>query len=371
MDRMWALVERDLRRFRRSPTLIFVSMVFPLVQLLVLGYAFGGKLKDLKVGVVDQDHGVQAVKLREMFNAVHANARTFQTIDYHDERAAVDDLRNGRLDAVLDIPPNFSRDVLEKTAPRVALIEDNTDNFIEATLQGVFAPLLGAYNQPATTAARVPTAPTLAVVELYPYVPYIQYLLAGSTVLAIFVSAMIGGGIIYIDDKARGLHEGYLVTPITKFGLIFGFNLAGTIKAVIAGLVLAIFGSLIARIPDPFSPARLAKIALVDLATSLALISMMFLFMVRVNDPLVPRATFGVLNTLLFFPSGAVYPASAFPKWMRAISIADPFTYGVHAFKELMLKNTSLSAVAGDLTFLFLFAALMMAAATALFRRTL
>src|SRR5437762_7557933 len=204
MDRMWALVERDLRRFRRSPTLIFVSMVFPLVQLLVLGYAFGGKLKDLKVGVVDQDRGVQAVKLREMFNAVHANARTFQTIDYHDERAAVDDLRNGRLDAVLDIPPNFSRDVLEKTAPRVALIEDNTDNFIEATLQGVFAPLLGAYNQPATTAARVPTAPTLAVVELYPYVPYIQYLLAGSTVLAIFVSAMIGGGIIYIDDKEIG-----------------------------------------------------------------------------------------------------------------------------------------------------------------------
>jgi ABC-type multidrug transport system permease subunit len=370
MDKMWALVERDLRRFRRSPTLIVVSMVFPLVQLLVLGYAFGGKLKDLKVGVVDQDRGLQAVRLHEMFNAVHANARTFVTIDYTDERAAVEDLRNGRLDAVLDIPPEFSRRVLEKAAPRVALIEDNTDNFIEATLQGVFAPLLGAYNQPAT-APRVPTAPTLDVVELYPYVPYIQYLLAGSAVLAIFVSAMIGGGIIYIDDKARGLHEGYLVTPISKFGLIFGFNLAGTIKAFIAGLVLAVFGSFIAGIPNPLSPSRLAKIALVDLATALALISMMFLLMVRVNDPLVPRATFGVLNTLLFFPSGAVYPASAFPKWMRIISIADPFTYGVHAFKELMLKDTGLAAVAGDLAFLFIFAAVMMASATALFRRTL
>jgi len=48
------------------------------------------------------------------------------------------------------------------------------------------------------------------------------------------VTAMIGGGIIYIDDKARGLHEGYLVTPITKFELIAGFNLAGALKAVIA-----------------------------------------------------------------------------------------------------------------------------------------
>ena len=41
----WAIIERELRRFRRSPILIVVSMVFPLVQLVVLGYAFGGKVK--------------------------------------------------------------------------------------------------------------------------------------------------------------------------------------------------------------------------------------------------------------------------------------------------------------------------------------
>ncbi len=47
---------------------------------------------------------------------------------------------------------------------------------------------------------------------------------------------MIGGGIIFIDDKARGLHEGYLVTPITKLELIMGFNLSGAIKAVLSGI---------------------------------------------------------------------------------------------------------------------------------------
>ena len=75
----WAIIERDLRRFRRSPTLMIVSMVMPLVQLVVLGYAFGGKVKNLEVGVVDQDHGVPAVKLKEMFQAVAANASTFDT----------------------------------------------------------------------------------------------------------------------------------------------------------------------------------------------------------------------------------------------------------------------------------------------------
>jgi ABC-2 type transport system permease protein len=370
MHRILALVERDLRKFMRSPTLIVVSMFFPLVQLVVLGYAFGGKIKHLKVGIVDQDRGVPTVKLREMFMAVAVNARTFETVKYTDPGPAVTDLRNGRINAVLNIPPEFSRRTLAQAAPQVALVEDNTDNFAASALQGVFIELVNTYNQKGGE-PRVPPGVTLSVVELYPYVPYIQYLLPGSIVLAIFVSAMIGGGIIYIDDKARGLHEGYLVTPITKFELILGFTLSGAIKAFMAGLVLTTLGSMVAGIPHPLDPLRLLKLLLVIVTTALALISMMFLLMVRVSDPLVPRAIFGVLNTLLFFPSGAVYPIYGFPTWMKVIATVDPFTYAVHAFKALLLKNTGLVAIAGDLTYLLVFAVVMMLLATALFRRTL
>jgi ABC-2 type transport system permease protein len=189
--------------------------------------------------------------------------------------------------------------------------------------------------------------------------------------MSIFMMVMIGGGIIFIDDKARGLHEGYLVTPITKFELIAGFNLSGTIKAVIAGSVLMTIGAIIAGIPDPLAPLRLFRMLVVIVVTSFALISLMFLLMVRVTDPLVPRATFGVLNTLLYFPSGAVYPQQGFPAWMQVIAKVDPFTYAVDAFKCLMLKNTGFAAITGDLAFLTLFSAVAMTLATRLFRRTL
>src|SRR6202045_3185060 len=88
----------------------------------------------------------------------------------------------------------------------------------------------------------------LEVVELYPYIEYMKYLLPGSITLAMFVSVMIGGGMLYIDDKARGVHEGYLVTPITKSELVAGLNVAGALKAMGAGIVLTILGSLIAGV---------------------------------------------------------------------------------------------------------------------------
>lgn len=369
MDRIWAIVERELRRFRRSPTLIVVSLVFPVVQLVVLGYAFGGNVKHLKLAIVDQDHGLPAVRIREMASAVASGAKTIDTLDYADPGRALQDLRNGRVNGVLTIPPGFSRRVLAKDDPRVALIEDNTDNFVSVALAGSLGGLVAAYDQ--GQAPRVPTQPTLDVVEVYPYVPYIQYLLPGSIVMSIFMMVMIGGGIIYIDDKARGLHEGYLVTPISKLELIAGFNVSGTLKAVLAGSALMVVGSLVAGIPNPLAPLRLLRLFVVIVVTAFALISMMFLMMVRVSDPLLPRAVFGVLNTLLYFPSGAVYPQQGFPGWMQALAVVDPFTYAVHAFKCLLLKNTGFGAIGFDLLFLVLFSAVTMGAATRLFRRTL
>jgi ABC-2 type transport system permease protein len=180
----------------------------------------------------------------------------------------------------------------------------------------------------------------LEIVELYPYIEYMKFLLPGSITLAMFVSVMIGGGMLYIDDKARGVHEGYLVTPITKAELVFGLNGAGAIKAVMTGVVITVIGSLLAGVGTIFHPGTMLGLLVMIVLTSLAFNSMMFLLMVRVEDPLVPRAMFGILNTLLFFPSGSIYPVQAFPAWLRAIAKVDPFTYAVHGFKSLLLKET-------------------------------
>src|ERR1700692_3659267 len=298
---------------------MMASMIFPLVQLIILGNAFGGKIREAKMGVVDEDHGTQAIRIKEAFDAVRANAGTFVAVPYDNEVQAREDVRNGKIQGAVIIPAQYSKMVYEKNHPRIALIVDNSDNFMSSTFEDKMMEVTNSLNEP-DVSPRLLQQTALEVVALYPYIEYIKYLLPGSITLAMFVSVMIGGGMLYIDDKARGVHEGYLVTPITKAELVFGLNGAGAIKAILAGSTLTILGSLIAGLGSSFQPERIAQWFLLVAATSFAFNGMMFLLMVRVEDPLVPRAMFGILNTLLYFPSGAIYPVEAFPVWLRAIA---------------------------------------------------
>jgi ABC-2 type transport system permease protein len=370
MNHMLAIVEREMRKFFRSPALMLVAMIFPLVQLIVLGNAFGGKIRDAKLGVVDQDGGTQALKVREAFDSVHANIRTFEPVYYDSDRQAMEDVRNGKIQGAVVIPPQYSRRVYEENHPRIALVVDNSDNFMSSTLESEMTELTNALNQP-NVEPRILQKTVLDIVELYPYIEYMKYLLPGSITLAMFVSVMIGGGMLYIDDKARGVHEGYLVTPITKTELVFGLNLAGAIKAVLTGVVITLIGSLLAGVSTIFDPKIVFGLVLMILLTSVAFNTMMFLLMVRVEDPLVPRAIFGILNTLLFFPSGSIYPIQAFPLWLRVIAKGDPFTYAVHGFKALLLKETGLVAIWPDMIYLSIFAVVTFSIAVPLFKRTL
>jgi ABC-2 type transport system permease protein len=357
-----AIIEREMRKFFRSPALMMASMIMPLVQLIVLGNAFGGKIRDAKMGIVDEDHGTQAVRIREAFDAVHANMRTFVAIPYDNEVQAREDVRNGKIQGAVIIPAQYSKMVYEKNHPRIALIVDNSDNFMSSTLEDEMTAVTDALNQPDISTR---------LLQQYPYIEYMKYLLPGSITLAMFVSVMIGGGMLYIDDKARGVHEGYLVTPITKTELVLGLNGAGAIKAVMTGVVITLIGALLAGVGTIFSVRTIFGLLVMIVLTSVAFNSMMFLLMVRIEDPLVPRAMFGILNTLLFFPSGSIYPIEAFPAWLRAIARVDPFTYAVHGLKSLLLKETGLGAIVPDMVYLSIFATVTLAAAVPLFKRTL
>jgi ABC-2 type transport system permease protein len=369
-QRVGAIIERELRKFARTPLILVMTLLIPILQLFVLGNAYGGRALHLNVAVVDQDRGPAARRVREGLYALQTNGDMLRPVEYATEAQAAEDVRHGKVQGALVIPAQFSRKVYAGERPHVGLLLDNTDNVLSATLRSL---VVGAVNRATRekTGPRLSAAVSLDAVELYPYVPYMRYMLPGVISLGLFMSAMIGGAILYLDDKQRGVHEGYLVTPITKAELVIAQMISGTIKATAGGVLLAIIGALAAGATSVLQPVRLLALVVLVILVSVSFMSMTSCIVARMNNPIMPRAIFGMLNTILYFPSGAVYPTQGLPGWLRVISRMDPFTYAVHALRVLLLKGAAISVLLPDLLFLALFATVMTAGSVLLFRRTL
>jgi len=370
MNGILAIAERELRKYFRSPLLIFVVMAGPLLQLILMGHAFGGRITGARVGLVDHDHGHQADRLRQAFQILAANVNTFTTVELPDEKTARDLVVSGQLKAALIIPTQFTARVLKGESPRLGLVVDNTDQVVSASLAAKVGEVLAALNGP-PVAPRMAAGIALDTVELYPYVEYIKYLLPGLTTLAIFLSVVFGGVMLYVEDKARGVHEGFLVTPITGFQMVSGIVLAGTVKAATCGTLMALAGSALTGVHLLAHPASLAMILLLVLVSGYTVSTFMFLIVGNIKDPMIPKVLSGLLNTLLYFPSGAIYPVESFPGWLRLLSRINPMTYMVHGFRALMLKDVPAMSILPDVLVLTLIGTLCLVLASRTFKRTL
>jgi len=184
---------------------------------------------------------------------------------------------------------------------------------------------------------------------------------------------------LYLTLSPNGLH---LVGIVDANQIILSAQVPGRIerllveegqevKATICGSLLALLGSTMTGVNLLAHPASLVMILLLIIVSGFTLNAFMFLMVGNINDPMVPKILSGILNTLLYFPSGAIYPVESFPPWMRLISRVNPMTYSVHGFRALMLKDAPALSVLPDVLFLVLLGALSLVLATRTFKRTL
>jgi ABC-2 type transport system permease protein len=366
---MLAVAERDLRRFRRNRAFMVPMVLMPIVYLVILGQAMGGDLHHLPIALVDEDHGPAAVAVQDRLLTLQQTRALFRVANEPDPSSAVARLRQGDYKAVVMVPANFSADLARGEAAPLGVIIDNTDN----TAANVIEAELRRAMQGATQAAGSVAAASIDVqrVDVYGHKEFTQYLVPAVIALALFFVAMLAGGIILVDDRARGIHEGYFVTPLSALDLVGGLTLSATTLSMIIGTIVLAAALLIARIPliGGIQTILLAELAMVLLG--LGLILFMFTLMARVSNPMMPRALFGILNVVTFFPSGALYPTESYPSWLQALSMIFPMRYAVHALRSLLLKGVGFQAVLPDYLVMGSFALIWLVLAATFFKRTL
>ncbi|MBI1911775.1 MAG: ABC transporter permease [Deltaproteobacteria bacterium] len=373
MDRFYAILERDLRKFIRNPLVVAMSLLMPIIYLVILGNSFQGELKNLPLAVVDLDRGPYSEKVLELLRSLEAGPKTINAQMISDQGFAMQGLREGVFKAVLVIPPDFSRNVIRQTGSELGLFLDNAETISANTISAAISRAIPELRADYISVREERTKTYLRSVELYKKIDYDQTLIPGVVIMAIFLGAMTTGAFNMVMDKFLGVEESYFLTPLTKMDIVMGLVGSGLLITTILAVLVLFLSSLISGIYlwQMLHLQDIISILLVIMLSTLGLQGLMFMIMGRINHPRIVGVLGGFLNVIFFFPSGAIYPIESFPGWLKAFAKVNPETYSVHALRSILFKGAGISAVGGDIIFLAAFACVTIALGMLVFKRAL
>lgn len=170
------------------------------------------------------------------------------------------------------------------------------------------------------------------------------FMFPGVLCMAMWFSGMISSASLVMDRELGFLRE-FMVAPVRRSSVVLGKCLGGTTIAASQGVILLALAGL-AHVPyDPLLLLGILGLMLLIAFTVTALGVMVATTVRQVQ-------TFNSVMQALVFPviflSGALYPVSGLPSWLRAVNRLNPLTYAVDLMRRLVFDHLDVSEAARD-----------------------
>jgi ABC-2 type transport system permease protein len=165
-----------------------------------------------------------------------------------------------------------------------------------------------------------------------------SFLFPGIVAMSLITIA-ITSGISVIWDREFGFLKEILVAPISRISIFVGKALGGCTTAMVQGIIVL---SLSFVVGVSISAGTYLLALPIMLIISLAVVSIGLIIASLIET----IENFGVIMNFLIFPliflSGAFFPLSEAPEWLKVVSYVDPLTYGVEALRQVIIGYSSL-----------------------------
>ncbi len=355
---------KELRSFLHDYVLLGLVVYAFSFAVTMQARSYSQELHNASIAFVDEDHSelsrrIAHAFLPPLFQAPHEIA----------ERDIVPLMNAGRYTFVIDIPPNFQRDVLGGRQPGLQIDVDATA-MVQAGLGSGYAQQI-VTTEIADFLSNAEGAPLSTVnldvrIAFNPNITTAWFTSVMGIINSISMLAIILSGAAIVREREHGTMDHLLVMPLTPFEIAMSKVWAnGLVITVAVGLSLYVVVRTILSIPIAGSiPLFMVGVVIyLFFATAIGI----FLGTVARSMP-----QLGLLYMLVYLPmnmlSGSNTPLESMPPWLATAMQASPSTHFVSFAQSILYRGAGIEVVWPQFVLVALIGGLFFALAILRFR---
>jgi ABC-2 type transport system permease protein len=340
-QRIHVVARKEVIHILRDRQTLLMTLFFPIVELIMLGYAIDTNVRNVPTVVMDECRTQESRALLRKFE----NSDDFLIVgEVHSDKEIVDWIVRGKARVGIKIPENYSRRLESGQTAQFQVLVDGTVSSIagQAVSTTNAVALRDSLERVAPKSASVQPLP----VESRPRVLFnpdlrsASFFVPGLMVVMCQLMGVTLSANAIVREKEKGTLEQLFMTPIRPIELILGKMSPYVVIAFLEFCMLALLGRVVFGVPmnGPFMTLLLITVPFV-----LAMLGWGLLVSTRVEtrDAAMQTAMGSVMPCI--FLSGYVYPLDSMPAPFYQIAQLIPTTWLIDAARGVILRGASWS----------------------------
>lgn len=360
-SRLFHFIKKEFIQLMRDPRMLYVAILAPVIQLLLLGYVASTDIKHVATAVYDQDKSFYSRTYVESFK----NSGYFD-INYYVEsdKQVTEMLDSGRAKVALHIPPEFGRKIVRGDPVDVQVILDG-ENSSSATIISGYINQINFEN--ATTILRQRLPLNLETRVWYnPEMKSVNFMVPAVFALILTIISMLLTAFSIVKEKESGTMEQLIVTPLRPYELILGKLLPFTIVALLDITLVFLVATLWFKVPMHGSVILLFTLGAIFLTTGLGL--GVFISTISHNQrQAMMSALFVIIPSMIL--SGFIFPIANMPRIIQAVTYLIPVRYFLVIVRGIFLKGIGMKYLWPEVWPMALIGAILLAVSILRFRK--
>lgn len=352
-----AVIKKEVRQLKRDYRLLFVLFFFPVVLLVMFGYAVNFDVKDIKLAVYDKDNSLES---RELITSL-TSSEYFSITGYVKSNREINEYLDGKkAQVVVIIPEDFSKSL--NTSKEVSIqflidgVDGNTASIINNYVNAATLTYSSKFTQKLIARTGMNLYQPISMEPVFWYNPSLEttkFLVPGLIAMILIITAVISVSLSLVREKERGTQEQLNISSLSSIELLLGKVIPYLLIALINAALILIASYILFGVAVKGSFIQLLVTTILFLFASTTL----GVFVSAVSNSQQVAFTLATFISLLpsLILSGFIFPIDNMPFIIQIFTNITPTKFYLVILRGIMLKGVGYEIFYDQILYLLIF----------------